>query len=102
MTALAIVDAEVRELIRRRGLDPEREGSEVRRLIEDVLADYSVRSAHSPLPAIGDPKATARALYDTVAGLGPLQGSPRRPRGGGNLDQWARSRVRRTCGAQCN
>jgi pilus assembly protein CpaF len=73
MTAVDIVDAEVRELIRRRGLDPTREPVAVRRLIDEVLADYSDRALTGTLPALGDPAGTARTVYDTVAGLGPLQ-----------------------------
>jgi pilus assembly protein CpaF len=73
MTAVDIVDAEVRELIRRRGLDPTRERTAVRQLIDEVLADYSDRALSGALPALGDPGDTARTVYDTVAGLGPLQ-----------------------------
>ncbi|HEY0360074.1 MAG TPA: ATPase, T2SS/T4P/T4SS family [Mycobacteriales bacterium] len=73
MTAVDIVDAEVRELIRRRGLDPTREPVAVRRLIDEVLADYSDRALTGTLPALGDPAGAARTVYDTVAGLGPLQ-----------------------------
>jgi pilus assembly protein CpaF len=73
MTAVDIVDAEVRELIRRRGLDPTREPVAVRRLIDEVLADYSDRALTGALPALADPSSAARTVYDTVAGLGPLQ-----------------------------
>src|SRR5207344_1673629 len=41
---VAIVADEVRELIRRRGLDPTRDVPGVRRLIEDAIADYDERS----------------------------------------------------------
>ena len=73
MTAVDIVDAEVRELIRRRGLDPTREPAAVRRLIDEVHADYSDRALTGTLPALADPTGAARTVYDTVAGLGPLQ-----------------------------
>jgi pilus assembly protein CpaF len=73
MTAVDIVDAEVRELIRRRGLDPTREPVAVRRLIDEVVADYSDRALTGTLPALADPTSAARTVYDTVAGLGPLQ-----------------------------
>ena len=39
MEAVRILEDEVRELIRRRGLDPQREPDEVRRLVQDMLAD---------------------------------------------------------------
>jgi pilus assembly protein CpaF len=73
MGAVEIVDAEVRELIRRRGLDPTREPVAVRRLIEEVLTDYSDRAVAGALPTLADPATTAQTVYDTVAGLGPLQ-----------------------------
>jgi pilus assembly protein CpaF len=73
MTAVDIVDTEVRELIRRRGVDPLREPAVVRRLIDEVLADYGERALTGSLPALGDPVAAARGVFDAVAGLGPLQ-----------------------------
>ena len=49
-TALDVVDGEVRELIRRRGLDPFTDPAPVRVLVRDVVADYSERSLISALP----------------------------------------------------
>ena len=73
MTAVEIVDAEVRELVRRRGVDPMREPATVRQLVDEVLADYADRALAGALPVVADPAATARAVFDSVAGLGPLQ-----------------------------
>ncbi len=67
------VEAEVRELVRRRGLDPVVDRSAVRRLVDDVVAEYDERSLTSSLPQLGDSAGTARAVYDAVAGFGPLQ-----------------------------
>jgi pilus assembly protein CpaF len=67
------VEAEVRELVRRRGLDPSADTAEMRRLIDEVVADYEERSLSSDLPALGDRTQSTRAVYDAVAGLGPLQ-----------------------------
>jgi pilus assembly protein CpaF len=39
-TALDVVDGEVREVIRRRGLDPFTDPCPVRLLVRDVVADY--------------------------------------------------------------
>jgi pilus assembly protein CpaF len=72
-TALDVVDGEVRELIRRRGLDPFTEPGQVRVLVRDVVADYSERSLTSALPPIGDPESVVRDVLDRVAGFGPLQ-----------------------------
>src|SRR2546423_8921553 len=68
-----MVEDEVRELVRRRGLDPEVDGGAIRRLIDDVLADYDERTLTSALPSLGDAGTAARSLYDAIAGLGPLQ-----------------------------
>ena len=73
MHALGVVEGEVRELVRRRGLDPEVDGGAIRRLIDDVLADYDERSLTGSLPLVADQADAARFLYDAVAGLGPLQ-----------------------------
>jgi pilus assembly protein CpaF len=73
MSALGVVEEEVRELVRRRGLDPDVDGSAIRRLIDEVLADYDERTLTSSLPPLADPASTARSLYDAVAGYGPLQ-----------------------------
>jgi len=71
--AATVVEDEVRELVRRRGLDPSVDGSAIRRLIDEVVADYEERSLTSALPALADARAAARRVYDEVAGFGPLQ-----------------------------
>jgi Flp pilus assembly CpaF family ATPase len=72
-TALDVVAGEVRELIRRRGLDPFIDPAPVRVLVRDVVADYSERSLNSALPRIGDPESVVRDVLERVAGFGPLQ-----------------------------
>ena len=72
-TALAIVEAEVRELVRRRGIDPVAEPDTVAGLIDDVVSDYLDRAVTSQLPPMGDTAPVARAVLDAVAGFGPLQ-----------------------------
>lgn len=71
--ATAIVADEVRELIRRRGLDPVHDSACVRRLVEDAVADYDERSLSGQLPPIADFGDTVRQVLDEVAGFGPLQ-----------------------------
>ncbi|MEP6695561.1 MAG: ATPase, T2SS/T4P/T4SS family [Pseudonocardiales bacterium] len=73
MTAAEIIDAEVRELIRRRGVDPARDPAAVRTLIDDVLSEYEMRSLTATLPALGDRRRIARTVHDSVAGFGALQ-----------------------------
>ncbi len=69
--ATAIVEREVRELVRRRGLDPAGDPGAVRRLVDEVITDYDERALASTLPPL--PPAAHRDVYDAVAGLGPLQ-----------------------------
>jgi pilus assembly protein CpaF len=68
-----IVEDEVRELVRRRGLDPLREPEAIRRLVDEVIGDYEERSLVGSLPPLGDREDAARSVHDVVAGFGPLQ-----------------------------
>lgn len=72
-SAQELVDVEVRELIRRRGVDPLRDPHAVRRLVEEVISDYGDRTLTSSLPPLGDANAVASSVLNTVAGFGPLQ-----------------------------
>src|SRR5690625_332906 len=71
--ATALLEDEVRELIRRRGLDPARDAAGVRALVADAIADYDDRSLAGLVPPVVDPEQTAKDVIDAVAGLGPLQ-----------------------------
>ena len=73
MLAITVVEDEVRELVRRRGLDPAADPGTVRRLVDEVLADYDERSTTGILPPIDDHGHAARKVFDAVAGFGPLQ-----------------------------
>ena len=73
MQAVTVVEDEVRELVRRRGLDPVADPATVRRLVDEVIADYDERSVAGSLPVLADSRQTARAVFDAVAGFGPLQ-----------------------------
>lgn len=72
-SAADTIEAEVRELVRRRGLDPVQAPAQARALVGEVLADYSRRVLTSALPPVGDPERVARAVLDAVAGFGALQ-----------------------------
>jgi pilus assembly protein CpaF len=71
--AVDVVEDEVRELVRRRGLDPTADSASVRLLVEEVVADYDERTLSSSLPPLVDRRGTIRAVFDSVAGFGPLQ-----------------------------
>ncbi len=70
---VVLLEGEVRELIRRRGLDPVRDQDGVRKLIDAAIADYDERSVLGLVDPLADPVGTAKDLVDAVAGLGPLQ-----------------------------
>ncbi|WP_395404703.1 CpaF family protein [Arthrobacter sp. UC242_113] len=73
MDAVRIVEDEVRELIRRRGLDPLHQTAEVRRLVEAAVTDYDERALMGPLPPLGPLEPARRFVFDAVAGFGALQ-----------------------------
>jgi len=71
---LPIVESEVRELVRRRGLDPAAgDHASLRRLVAEVLDDYEVRVHASTLPRLHDRDGVQRELLARIGGLGPLQ-----------------------------
>jgi pilus assembly protein CpaF len=71
--AVAIVSDEVKELIRREGIDPSRDHAQTRRLVEGVVAAYDERSLTRALPPLADAAAAVKRVLDEVAGFGPLQ-----------------------------
>ncbi|SDQ08522.1 CpaF family protein [Quadrisphaera sp. DSM 44207] len=73
MDAVALVEDEVRELVRRRALDPASDADAVRRLVEEVVAEYDDRSLDGLLPPLVDARAVVKEVLDAVAGFGPLQ-----------------------------
>ena len=74
MNAIAAVEDEVRELVRRRGLDPVADPAAVRRLVDEVITDYDERSVGGhPAAAARRHAVAARQVFDAVAGFGPLQ-----------------------------
>ncbi|WGW10829.1 ATPase, T2SS/T4P/T4SS family [Saxibacter everestensis] len=73
MDAIAIVEDEVRELVRRRGLDPRTDTSEMKSLVAAVVADYDDRYLAGGLPQLHDQQQAIRHVVDAIAGLGPLQ-----------------------------
>ena len=71
--AVEIIDAEVREAVRRQGLDPVGNPAAVRRIIDEIVSAYDERSLTRQLPPLVDPASTAKVVLDAVAGLGVLQ-----------------------------
>lgn len=71
--AEALVDAEIRDVLRRGGIDPAADQDAVRAVIADAVAGYERQRLRARLPGLGDIEALSRRLFDGVAGLGPLQ-----------------------------
>ena len=67
--AVETLEGEVRELIRRSGLDPARDEGEVRRLVREAVADYDELSMLGGMPVIADVDAS-RTVWDTGAAAG--------------------------------
>jgi pilus assembly protein CpaF len=74
LDAVALVSDEVKELIRREGIDPSRDQVLMRRLVEGVVAAYDERSLTRALPPLADAAVTVKRVLDDVVGFGPLQG----------------------------
>ncbi len=72
-SAQTILEDEVRELVRRRGIDPIVEPDTVARLVDEVVGDYRDRAITATLPPLGDVVGATRLVLDAVAGFGPLQ-----------------------------
>jgi hypothetical protein len=98
VSAVDAVDAEVRELVRCRGLDPFEDRATMRRLVDEVVSDYDERARTSSLVPLPDSRSAARAVYHAVARLRAAAAAPGRPDGRGDLDQRAGSGLRRAAG----
>ncbi|GGM07600.1 CpaF family protein [Nakamurella endophytica] len=72
-TATDHIYDEVRELVRRRGIDPVTDHRSTRQLIGEVIAHYEERVATSSLPPLLDGAGAGRFVFDALAGFGPLQ-----------------------------
>lgn len=72
-TATEHIHDEVRELIRRRTIDPVVDHRSTRLLIDEVIAHYEERVPTSSLPPLLDRAGSFRHVFDTLAGFGPLQ-----------------------------
>jgi len=68
-----ILEHEVRELVRRRGLDPIGDRAGLSALVTDAVGDYTARASAGAVPALADPEEAARGVIDAVGGFGPLQ-----------------------------
>ena len=68
-----ILDARVREVVRRDGVDPQAEVGLVRRIAEETVRAHDERSLTGQVAPVPDQHAMVRELVARVAGFGPLQ-----------------------------
>jgi len=68
-----LLDARVREGVRRAGIDPQTDPLRVRELAEEVVAAYDARSLTGAVAPLADPAAVVAEILARVSGFGPLQ-----------------------------
>lgn len=71
MDALSVIEAESRELIRRRGLDTR--ADQLDGLVREVIEDYDRRAATGSVPMLRDPDSAVATIAARIGGFGPLQ-----------------------------
>ncbi len=67
------LDATLREVVRRDGVDPQRDHAAVRRLAASVVRDHDERSLTGAVLPVTDSEALVEELVANLAGFGPLQ-----------------------------
>jgi len=67
------LDQHVRELVRREGVDPQRDATVVRRIAEGVVRDHDERSLTGAVTPVPNPDSVVGELVARVSGFGPLQ-----------------------------
>lgn len=70
---VGVLDAELREAVRRDGVDPQREADLVRALAARLVADHNQRSLTGAVAPVADEQDVVEELVARVAGFGPLQ-----------------------------
>lgn len=70
---MSLLEDEVRDLIKQRGVDPVRDVEAVRQLVDETLRSWEERALAGTVTPVADRGATAKTVLDSVAGLGPLQ-----------------------------
>ncbi|WP_203336070.1 CpaF family protein [Nocardioides limicola] len=66
-------DADVRDRVRRQGVDPQRDTAVVRRIVEEIVAEHEDRSLSGAVTPLVDPSAVVGELLARISGFGPLQ-----------------------------
>ena len=74
MPAIEMLDADVRDEVRRHGVDPLTEVETVRRFALTAVRAHDQRSLSGVVRPVENPEAVVDELVARVAGFGPLQG----------------------------
>lgn len=67
------LDVQVRALVRRDGIDPQRESARVRHLAQEVVSAHDHHSLSGRVAPIDEPEAVVEELVARLSGFGPLQ-----------------------------
>lgn len=67
------LDGRVRAVVRRDGIDPQRQAEHVRRIAEQAVRDHDERSLTGAVVPVGDVAGVVEELVARLAGFGPLQ-----------------------------
>ncbi len=68
-----VLDARLREAVRRQGVDPLVDRAAVRRIAQDLVGEHDRQSLSGAVAPVGDASAVLDELLARVAGYGPLQ-----------------------------
>jgi pilus assembly protein CpaF len=69
----ALVEHEARAAVQRSGIDPLAEPTQVRRIVDRVIAAHEREAMKGATTPLADPLAAASSAMDAIAGFGPLQ-----------------------------
>ena len=67
------LDQRVREVVRREGVDPQRDSALVRRIAQGIVQDHDTYSLTGAVAPLTDPDSVVGELVARVSGFGPLQ-----------------------------
>lgn len=71
--AVSAIEDEVRDLIKKRGVDPLRDQEAVRVLVDEALRSWEERALVGDVAPVRDRGEVVKSVFDSVAGFGPLQ-----------------------------
>ena len=73
VSVVDVLDSALRHLVRREGVDPQRDSDVVRRIADRVVREHDERSLTGVVAPVGDVDALVGELVARVSGFGPLQ-----------------------------